>query len=105
MGKRKLPTRVRGKKNVNVSFRCTIEQDRRIEEKARSMGEKKSEFISDCVEAGLKGTTRYDKGKAKSLVEMQETMNQMIMNLGDGQQEIKKQILEYGERMIKLWEF
>lgn len=105
MGKRKLPTRVRGKKTVNVSFRCTIEQDSRIEEKARSMGEKKSEFISDCVEAGLKGTTRYDKGKAKSLVEMQETMNQMIMNLGDGQQEIKKQILEYGERMIKLWEF
>ena len=52
MGKRKLATG--DKKTVNVSFRCTIEQDRRIETKARSMGETKSEFLSDCIEAGLK---------------------------------------------------
>lgn len=103
MGKRKLATG--DKKTVNVSFRCTIEQDRRIEIKARSMGEKRSEFISDCIEAGLKRKTRYDKGKVRALVEMQETMNQMIMSLGDGQKEIREQILEYGERTMKLWEF
>ena len=57
------------------------------------------------IEAGLKRKTRYDKGKVRALVEMQETMNQMIMSLGDGQKEIREQILEYGERTMKLWEY
>ena len=103
MKKRKMP--IGNKKTVNVSFRCTAEQDRQIEAIAKSMGEKKSEFILDCVEAGLKRKTRYDKGKVRALVEMQETMNQMIMSLGDGQKEIREQILEYGERTMKLWEY
>ena len=103
MKKRKMP--IGNKKTVNVSFRCTAEQDRQIEAKAKSMGEKKSEFILDCVEAGLKRKTRYDKGKVKSLVETQEAMNQMIMSLEDGPKEIREQILEYEERMSNLWEF
>ena len=103
MKKRKIP--IGNKKTVNVSFRCTAEQDRQIEAKAKGMGEKKSEFILDCVEVGLKRKTRYDKGKIRSLVEMQEAMNRMIMSLEDEPKEIKKQILEYEKRMGELWEF
>lgn len=102
---RRRKTMVADKKTVNISFRCTVEQDRRIEAKAKGMGEKKSEFISDCIEEGLKRKTRYDKGKVRSLVEMQEAINQMIMRLGDEQKEIREQILEYEERTMRLWEF
>ncbi len=53
----------------------------------------------------VSSNTRYDKGKGRSLVEMQEAMNQIIRTLTPGQENVKGQLLELGERMIKLWDF
>lgn len=93
------------RKEVTVTFRCTKELDKKIEEKTKRMGENRSQFLSDCVEIGLKRRTRYDKGKGRSLVEMQEAMNQMIRTLTPEQEDEKAQILELEERMMKLWDF
>lgn len=93
------------RKEVTITFRCTKEMEKRIEAKAERMGENKSKFLSDCIETGLKRQTRYDKGKGRSLVEMQETMNQIIRTLTPEQEKVKGQILELEERMMKLWDF
>ena len=93
------------RKEVTITFRCTKELDKKIEAKAKHMGENKSQFLSDCVETGLKRKTRYDKGKGRSLVEMQETMNQIIRTLTPEQEKAKEQLLELEERMMKLWDF
>lgn len=93
------------RKTVMETFRCTAETDKKIEAKAKHMGESKSRFLSECVETGLKRKTKYDKGKVRSLVEQQEAINQMIIGLAPEQEELKNQLLELGERMIKLWEF
>lgn len=102
---RRNQTPVTDKKAISVSFRCTVGLNRQIEAKAKHMEEKKSKFISDCIEAGLKRKTRYDKGKARALVEMQEDLNHMIRNIGNEQQGLKEEILKYEERTMKLWEF
>lgn len=93
------------RKDVTITFRCTKEMDKKIEEKAKHMGENKSQFLSDCVEKGLKRQTRYDKGKGRSLVEMQEAMNQIIRAFTPEQEKVKEQILGLEERMMKLWDF
>lgn len=93
------------RKTVMESFRCTVEMDKKIEAKARHMGESKSRFLLECAETGLKRKARYDKEKTRTLVEQQETMNQMIRGLAPGQEGLRKQLLEYGERMMELWEF
>ncbi len=93
------------RKNVTETFRCTKELDQKIEAKAKRMGENKSQFLSDCVELGLKRKTRYDKGKGRSLVETQEAMNQIIRALTPEQENVKEQILKLTERMMKLWDF
>jgi len=93
------------RKEVTETFRCTRELDKKIEKRAKQMGENKSQFLSDCVEMGLKRKTRYDKGKCRSMVEMQEALNQIIMTLTPEQENVKEQLLELGERAIKLWDF
>lgn len=93
------------RKEVTITFRCTKEMDKRIEAKAELMGENKSKFLSDCVERGLERKRRYDKGKGRSLVEMQEAMNHVIRTFTPEQEKMKEQILELGERMMKLWDF
>lgn len=93
------------RKNVTETFRCTKELDQKIEAKAKQFKQNKSQFLSDCVELGLKRRTKYDKGKGRALVEMQEAMNQTIRTLTPGQENVKGQLLELGERMIKLWDF
>ena len=93
------------RKEVTITFRCTKEMDKKIEAKAERMGENKSQFLADCVETGLKRQTRYDKGKGRSLVEIQEAMNQIIRTLTPEQKKMKEQILQLEERMIKLWDF
>lgn len=102
--KRRIPSKS-CRKEVTVTFRCTKELDKKIEAKAKDMGENKSQFLSDCIEIGLKRKSRYDKGKGRSLVEIQEAMNQMIRTLTPEQENVKEQILELGERTIKLWDF
>ena len=77
----------------------------KIEEKAKHMGENKSQFLADCVERGLKRQARYDKGKGRSLVEMQEAINQIKRAPIPEQEKVKEQILELEERMMKLWDF
>ena len=37
------------RKEVTVTFRCTKELDKKIEEKTKRMGENRSQFLSDCV--------------------------------------------------------
>ncbi|MDE7019372.1 MAG: hypothetical protein K2P23_00480, partial [Lachnospiraceae bacterium] len=64
-----------------------------------------SKFLSECVEEGLKRKSRYDKGKVRSLVEMQETMNHMVTDLDGEENELKQQILGLIERGIELWQF
>ena len=93
------------RKDVTITFRCTKEMDKKIEVKAERMGENKSQFLSDCIERGLKRKTRYDKGKGRALVEMQEATNQIIRTLTPEQEKVKEQILELEERMMKLWDF
>lgn len=105
MGSTKKITLKSARKKVTVTFRCTKELNEKIEIKAKSIGENKSQFLSDCVEKGLKRKTRYDKGKGRSLVELQEAMNQMIRAFTSEQEGEKAQILELEERMIKLWDF
>lgn len=91
--------------SVMVSFRCKKDLKKKIETKARHMGIGESRFISDCLEMGVKRRSKYDKGKVKSLVEMQEAMNHMVTELGAGQGEQKRQVLELMERSANLWEF
>ena len=93
------------RKTVMETFRCTVDLDKKIEAKAKHMGESKSKFLSECVETGLKRKTKYDKGKVRILVEQQEIMNQLVRGLTPEQEGLKKLLLEYGERMMELWEF
>lgn len=93
------------RKNVTETFRCTKELDQKIEAKAKYLGENKSQFLSECVEEGLKRKTKYDKGKGRTLVEIQEAMNQIIRILTPEQENVKEQLLELGEGMIRLWDF
>lgn len=101
---RKLKIRF-NRKSVTETFRCTKELDQKIEAKAKHLGENKSQFISECVEEGLKRKTRYDKGNGRTMVEAQEAMNQIIRTLTPEQENVKEQLLELGERMIRLWDF
>ena len=93
------------RKGVTETFRCTKKLDKKIGEKAGQLGVNKSQFLSDCVETGLKRKSRYDKGKVRSLVEMQEAMNQMIRTFTPEQEELKEQALRLTERTMELWEF
>lgn len=101
-GKKMLKT---GRKTETVSFRCTEDLKNKIETKARQMKIGESKFLSECVEEGLKRKSRYDKGKVRSLVEMQETMNHMATGFDGEQDELKEQILGLMERSIELWQF
>lgn len=101
-GKKLLKT---GRKTETVSFRCTEDLKNKIESKARKMQIGESKFLSECVEEGLKRKSRYDKGKVRSLVEMQETMNHMVTDLDGEENELKQQILGLIERGIELWQF
>lgn len=100
-GKKILKT---GRKTVMVTFRCTEELKNKIETKAGQMKIRESKFLSECVEVGLKRQSRYDKGKVRSLVEMQEAMNRMVTGYDGEQDEIKEQILKLMERGIELWQ-
>lgn len=95
----------RGRKTVMVSFRCTEDLKNRIGAKAGQMKIGESKFLSDCVEEGLKRKSRYDKGKVRSLVEMQEAINHMVTDFDGEQDELKEQILGLMERGIELWQF
>lgn len=93
------------RKSMIETFRCTKELDQKIEAKAKYLGENKSQFLSVCVEEGLKRKTRYDKGKGRTLVETQETINQIIRTLTPEQENVKEQLLKLGEGMVRLWDF
>lgn len=94
-----------GTQSVMVSFRCKKDLKKKIENKAEHMGVRESKFISDCIEAGVKRRSRYDKGKVNTLVKMQEDMNHIVMEFDGEQGDLKEQVLEFMERTMKLWEF
>lgn len=95
----------KGRKTETITFRCTEDLKSKIETKARQMKIGESKFLSDCVEERLKRKSRYDKGKVRTLVEIQETMNHMMADFDEGQDEQKEQILGLMERGIELWQF
>ena len=93
------------RKTAMISVRCREDEKRKIEQKADRMGISESKLIEEAIEVVLKRKTRSDKNKVKTLVEMQETMNQMVRDLGDEQDEYRMQLLGLMERTINLWEF
>ncbi len=97
----------RDKKTVIISIRCTPEMEKRIKDKAERFEESVSEFTMDCISAGLKRKTRYDKKKARVLVEMQEKMNTIIRDIGQNptQQAIKQELIDFSKEMVNLWDF
>lgn len=93
------------KKTEMISIRCTKETKKKLEEKAERMGISSSRLLDDSIEAILKRRSRGDKGKARALVEIQETINHMIRELGNDQSSYKEQLLGLMGRMAGLWQF
>lgn len=93
------------RKTEMISIRCTKETKNKLEEKAERMGISSSRLLDDSIEAILKRRSRGDKGKARTLVETQETMNHMIRNLGNDQTGYKEQLMGLMEGMAGLWQF
>lgn len=94
-----------GRKTAKISIRCREEEKKKIEKKAAHMGISESKLMEEAIEAVLKRRSRYDKGKVRSLVEMQEAMNHMVRDIGDGQDEYRAMLMELMERSMGLWEF
>ena len=96
-----------GKNNKTETFtvRCTPEKKKRLKARADQLGISVSDFVSDCLDDKLKRNTKRSKYKVKVLVEAQETMNQIILELDDEQQEIKDKLIDYSKEVIELWDF
>lgn len=93
------------RKTEIISLRCTAVTAKKLKEKSKKLGISVSEFIMDEIEPAIKRKTKRDKNHAKALVETQEAMNQLIYNLSPEQNEIRKQLLDFSERMMNLWQY
>lgn len=93
------------KKSANFSIRCTPKMEIRMKNKAKQLGMSTSEFVNNCIEASLARKTKYDRYHIAALVQAQEALNCIIMDLGPGQENIKKTLVDFsGEEFMKLWE-
>lgn len=95
----------KNKKTENISFKCTMELKRKIKDKADKFGVSDSTYIIECIEENLKRNTRGNKHKVKTLVEMQEAMNQFLISIDSENQEIKNRIIEISKGAMDLWDF
>lgn len=93
------------RKTETVSIRCLPETKRKMQNKAEKMGVSVSDFALNCIETNLKRNTKWSKHKVRTLVEVQEAMNQMILNLDLDQQEIKNRMIDLSKGEMGLWDF
>ena len=93
------------RKTAKISIRCTEETKRKIAAKAERMETSESRLLEEAVDVILRRRSRYDKGKARTLVETQEAMNHMVRELGNDQSGSREQLLDLMERMAGLWQF
>lgn len=93
------------KKSVNLSVRCTPKLEDRIKSKSRQLDMSVSEFVSNCIEGGLARKTKYDRHKARALVEMQIKLDQIILRLSPEQKDIKEQLIGFARNeVMELWD-
>lgn len=93
------------KRSKNFAIRCTPKMEIRMKNKAKQLGMSTSEFVNNCIEAGLARRTKYDRYHVVALVQAQEALNHIIMELGSGQENIKKTLVDFSrEEFMKLWE-
>lgn len=88
-----------------ITFRCTSEMGQKIKNKSNRLGLNVSAFTLNCVEAGLDRKTKYDKKRVKEMVEVQESLNQLVSSMNPEQEESIKKLLDISKEMMKLWEF
>jgi len=105
MYRRKAGNYAKIRKSDAMTIRCTPEMKNKIEIKSALKKQSVSEYVMEQIETGMKRNTKGDKGKARVLVELQEDMNRIIQNLTPEQENIKKQLIQFSERMIGLWGF
>lgn len=82
------------RKTEIISIRCPLETKRKMQNKAEKIGISASDFALECIETNLKRNTKWSKDKVRTLVEAQETMNQLIVSLDPEQQEMKNQLID-----------
>jgi len=93
-----------GKKSRSISIRCTPEIEERVKNKVGQTGLSVNAFVLNCIEARLARKTKFDKYRARELVEAQEAMNRLILSLGPGQEAVKKQLINYTEGAMGIWD-
>lgn len=93
-----------GRKSCIISIRCTPRMEERVKNKAAQMGLSANAFVINCMEAGLARKTKFDKYRARELVEAQEAMNQLILSLGPGQEDIRRQLINHMEGAMGIWD-
>lgn len=93
------------KKSDNISFRCASELKRKIKAKADKFGVSDSVYIIECIEENLKRNTKRNKDKVRTLVEMQEAMNQFLLNTDFEDQEAKDKLINIMKGAMDLWGF
>ena len=57
------------KKSAVITLRCTPDMEKRIKNKAGQLGKPVSEIVMGYINEGLKKNTKYDKQRARVLVE------------------------------------
>ncbi len=93
-----------GKKSSNISIRCTPKTEERVKNKARQTGLSLNAFVLNCIESGLARKTKFDKYRARELVEAQEAMNRLVLSLGPGQEAVKRQLINDTEGAMGIWD-
>ncbi len=93
-----------GKKSGSISIRCTPKMEERVKNKAGQTGLSVNAFVLNCIEPGLARKTKFDKYRARELVEAQEAMNQLILSLGPEQETVKRQLINYTEGAMGIWD-
>lgn len=94
------------KKSAVITLRCTPDVEKRIKNKAGQLGKPVSEIVMEYINEGLKKNTRYDKQRARVLVETQEMLNTLISGLGRADnKQISERLKDISKGMIKLWDY
>ena len=93
------------RKTETISIRCLPETKRKMQNKAEKIGVSISDFALECIETNLKRNSKWSKHQIRTLVEVQEAMNQMMLSLEPEQKEIKNQLIDLSKGEMGLWDF
>lgn len=93
-------------KNETISIRVSVEEKRRIKEKARKENKSISGYVADAAIAGLERKNSRDKKRVVQMVKNQEILND-VFRLAR-QMEVKGEFYEKLEELMKgeneLWQ-